>query len=60
MGDLSEEEKRELADFDFDALEGGGEFNLDTLPPKFDNKPIQWFKGDEYLANSIECYADAR
>ena len=30
---LSEEEKRELADFDFDALEGGGEFNLDTLPP---------------------------
>ena len=35
-------------------------WNLDTLPPKFDNKPIQWFKGDKYLANSIECYADAR
>ena len=35
-------------------------WKLDTLPPEFDNKPIQWFKGDKYLENSIECYADAR
>ena len=30
---LTEEEKQELAELDFDALEDGGEFNLDAMPP---------------------------